>query len=97
LRIRNIRLYWRLREPGFRAALGQARQLGMGATAHAGLARTSDFTPARRAAALAGAGPRALPGTRPVIKYGVVRRPAASATAPSRRTTLFETAMDNFG
>lgn len=34
LGIRNIKLYWRLREPEFRGALHQAQQLGMNVTGH---------------------------------------------------------------
>lgn len=34
LGIRNIKLYWRLREPEFRGALGEAQKLGMNITGH---------------------------------------------------------------
>ena len=32
--LRHVKLYWRLREPEFVAALEEARQLGMGVTGH---------------------------------------------------------------
>jgi hypothetical protein len=32
--IRNIKLYWRLREPGFQGGLAEARRLGMNVTGH---------------------------------------------------------------
>jgi imidazolonepropionase-like amidohydrolase len=32
--LRNVKLYWRLREPEFRAALAEANRLGMNVTAH---------------------------------------------------------------